>query len=138
MHKSIALWSLAIAILAYLFGIPEAVADETSMTGENEKLQLVKIFFEKVDSQADIDSKFTYLTNDFVYIHEGYGGEYSRQDLYNGFLRNWKNGNYKDSEPVKILSTFSGLNMLVIKREPGGTTLFEFEKDKISRIKEYW
>ena len=103
-----------------------------------QQLKLVELFFKVVEEQQDIDDKFAKVTDDFVYIHHGYGGEYSRQDLYNGFVRNFKQGMYKDNKPVEIVDSISGLNMMVIKRKSGKATLFEFKDNKIARIKEYW
>lgn len=103
-----------------------------------EQLKLVKLFFKIVEQHQDIEDKFAKVTDDFVYIHHGYGGEYSRQDLYNGFVRNFKRGMYKDNKPILIEGSISGLNMIVVKRKSGKTTLFEFRDNKIARIKEFW
>lgn len=53
-----------------------------------------------------MDSVFTLFTDDFTYVHPNYGGVYTREDLYNGYKRNLKDGvmydlllkKYPDSE----------------------------------------
>ncbi len=110
----------------------------------------LKIF--QVNSTVeDIDKTFELFTDDFTYIHPKYGGEYSREDLYNGYVRNQKNGGYDGKvTDIKILNKIVGLNAVVVEKsfvekkegkikdgEPE-MTLFEFRDGKISRIFEYW
>ena len=110
----------------------------------------LKIFQQNSNVQ-DIDNVFKLFTDDFVYIHPKYGGTYSRKDLYNGYIRNQKNGGYDGSIiDIKILNKIIGLNAVVVKRKfvekTGGKikdgepemTFFEFKNGKISRIFEYW
>jgi hypothetical protein len=98
-----------------------------------------------------IDSAFELFTDDFEYVHPKYGGIYTRTDLYNGYVRNQKNGGYDGKvTDIKIINKIIGLNAVVVqkifvKKEDGGTrngepemTLFEFKNGKISRIFEYW
>jgi len=101
---------------------------------------------------SDVDQLFNLFTDDFEYIHPKYGGTYPRKELYQGYLRNQKNGAYNGSiVDVKLSNKIIGLNAVVtertyIKREQDGSlvevdpgmTLFEFEDGKISMIKEYW
>ena len=100
----------------------------------------------------DIDKIFELFTDDFVYIHPKYGGTYTREVLYNGYVRNQKNGGYDGSTvDVKIENIIIGLNAVTTQRvyyqksaegelteiDPG-MTLFEFKNGKISKIFEYW
>ncbi|MEM9000408.1 MAG: nuclear transport factor 2 family protein [Bacteroidota bacterium] len=107
--------------------------------------------FQENSTIQDIDKVFELFTDDFVYIHPKYGGTYTREDLYNGYVRNQKNGGYKGEETgVKIINKIIGLKAIVVQRsyvlkkdglitdgEPQ-MTLFEFQDGKISRIVEYW
>jgi len=113
------------------------------------KLNL-KVF--QANSQVvDIDNIFEIFTEDFTYVHPKYGGTYTREDLYNGYNRNQKNGGYDGSIiDFKISNKIIGLNAVVVekrfvKRKEGKInegdsqmTLFEFKNGKIIRIFEYW
>jgi hypothetical protein len=110
----------------------------------------LKVF--QVNSKpSDIDNIFSLFTEDFTYMHPKYGGAYSRENLYNGYIRNQKNGSYNGSIiHIKIVNKIVGTNALVIekrfvKKTENGMkegesemTLFEFRKGKIFRIFEYW
>ena len=98
-----------------------------------------------------IDSAFELFTDGFEYVHPKYGGKYTRTDLYNGYVRNQKNGGYDGKiKDIKILNKIIGLNAVVVqklfvKKDNGKIkngepemTLFEFKNGKISRIFEYW
>ena len=101
---------------------------------------------------ADVDRLFALFTDDFVYVHPKYGGTYPRTDLYEGYLRNQKNGAYNGTiTDLQLSNLIVGLNAvaterLFLKKEPDGTlsevdpgmTLFEFRDGKISKIFEYW
>ncbi|MTI21690.1 nuclear transport factor 2 family protein [Fulvivirga sp. RKSG066] len=113
--------------------------------------QLNLDIFKASSSKAEIDKLFTIFTDDFKYIHPQYGGEYSREDLYNGYVKNQANGRYNGGIlDVKISNRVAGLNAVVIEKsfvtEKDGIdqlgesqmTLFEFKDGKISRIYEYW
>ena len=99
----------------------------------------------------DIDGIFQLFTNDFTYVHPKYGGVYSREDLYNGYVRNQKKGDYNgEIVDIKIQNIIVGLNAVMVERiyvlkdivgiKEGElkVTLFEFKKGEISRIFEYW
>ena len=110
----------------------------------------VKVF-QSNSKVEDIDNIFKLFTEDFTYIHPKYGGTYTRDDLYNGYVRNQKNGMYNSSiVAIKINNKITGLNAMVVERnyvkkehnkdieEDPKMTLFEFKDGKISRIFEYW
>jgi len=107
--------------------------------------------FQANSTISDIDNIFKLFTDDFTYVHPKYGGIYSRRDLYNGYVRNQRNGDYNgEIVDTKIRNVILGLNVAVVERiyllkdsgnntegEPQ-VTLFEFKKGKISKIFEYW
>lgn len=92
----------------------------------------------------DVDSLFSMYTDDFVYIHEVYGGLYTREKLYNNAVNNMKAGRYNLAEErYKVLSVMTGLNAAAVERlevKSGKIHLsvFEFNGDKVSKIVEYW
>jgi hypothetical protein len=107
--------------------------------------------FQSDSNVSDIDNIFNLFTEDFTYVHPKYGGTYTRDDLYNGYIRNQKNGGYDGKiTDIKILNIIVGLNAVVVEKrfvekQEDGTkkgesemTLFEFRKGKIFRIFEYW
>lgn len=110
----------------------------------------IKIF--KANSTLqDIDNVFNLFTEDFTYVHPKYGGTYTREDLYKGYVRNQKNGGYNGSIiAIKIENKIIGLNAVVVEKRfvekkddkindgKPEMTLFEFRSGKISRIYEYW
>lgn len=108
--------------------------------------------YQQNSTKDDIDNLFNLFTDDFVYVHPKYGGEYSRKDIYEGYINNQKNGSFNGSTvDVKIENMIIGLNALVTDRvylrkvesseleevDPG-MSLFEFRNGKISKIFEYW
>ena len=110
----------------------------------------LKVFQEGSDI-TDINNLFKLLSDDFTYIHPKYGGNYTREDLYNGYVRNQKNGAYDGTiTDIEIINKITGLNAVVvekrflekhvdgIKKGDPEMTLFEFKAGKISRIFEYW
>jgi len=107
--------------------------------------------FQKNSTIKDIDNTFNLFTEDFTYVHPKYGGTYTREDLYNGYVRNQKNGGYDGKvTDIKIKNKIIGLNAVVVEKifveKRDGVimdgkpemTLFEFKDGKISRIFEYW
>jgi len=108
--------------------------------------------FQANSTVEDIDEVFDLFTEDFTYTHPKYGGIYTREVLYNGYVRNQKNGGYDGSIiEIKILNKIIGLNAVVVEKrfvknkeeevsneEESDMTLFEFRNGKISKIFEYW
>ena len=107
--------------------------------------------FQANSTVQDIDKTFELFTDDFTYVHPKYGGIYTRENLYNGYVRNQKNGGYDGKvTDIKIENKIIGLNAVVVekrfvKKKDGGIkdgksemTFFEFRAGKISRIFEYW
>ncbi|MFD2561405.1 nuclear transport factor 2 family protein [Aquimarina rubra] len=107
--------------------------------------------FQANSKVVDIDNIFQLFTEDFIYVHPKYGGTYTREKLYNGYVRNQKNGGYNGSIiDIKIINKIIGLNGMVVEKrfvekkdgvvQEGNSemTLFEFKNGKISKIFEYW
>ena len=104
--------------------------------------------FQANSKPKDVDNIFELFTDNFTYVHPKYGGVYSRENLYKGYLRNQKNGGYNGNvQDIQIKNKIIGLNSVVVlrsyKRKKKGLenpkmTLFEFKKGKISKIFEYW
>ena len=94
----------------------------------------------------DVDKLFSLYTADFIYIHEVYGGTYTREHLYNNTVKAIKSGRYtRTNNRYKIISMMPGYKAIAVQREQTdkGVTeshlaVFEFTGDKISKITEYW
>ena len=147
-----------ISISFFLFIISGINAQEIKTTHKDTLNSIVTEYyslnlkvFQSNSKVSDIDNIFNLFTSDFTYIHPKYGGTYTREDLYNGYLRNQKNGRYDGTvTDIKIHNKIIGLNAVVvqrvyfrktedeIKKEEPQMTLFEFKDGKISRIFEYW
>ena len=107
--------------------------------------------FQANSTVSDINEIFKLVTDDFTYVHPGYGGVYTRQRLYDGYVRNQKKGHYNgEVNDVKVVNMIVGLNAITVERsyvvksqdgsykpEKPKMTLFEFKQGKISRIFEY-
>ncbi|MDY8136558.1 nuclear transport factor 2 family protein [Aquimarina sp. 2201CG5-10] len=117
----------------------------------NEYYKLNIKVFQSNSTVDDIDNIFKLFSEDFTYVHPKYGGVYTRKKLYEGYVRNQKNGGYNGSvADIKIVNTILGLNAVVVEKKfisktDTGTeagkpqmTLFEFKEGKIFKIFEYW
>ncbi len=151
----IKLFISAIFFLLFTFGINAQEATTTHKDSLNtivaKYYELNYNIFQANSTVEDIDEVFDLFTEDFTYTHPKYGGVYTREVLYNGYIRNQKNGGYDGSViEIKILNKIVGLNAVVIekkfirkeevgsKKEESDMTLFEFKNGKISKIFEYW
>lgn len=140
---------LAFCFLTISIGLAQTQEHKDSLDAvvkEYYKLNL-KVF--QADSKPkDVEKVFELFTDDFTYVHPKYGGVYTREVLYKGYLRNQKNGGYSGSvQNILIKKKIIGLNSVVVARsynrknkgiEQPKMTLFEFKKGKISKIFEYW
>ncbi len=102
-----------------------------------------KKLFASGSTIGDIDSLYHFYTQDFVYNHPKYGGNYSRELLYNNTLKYHKKGAYNNSPARTITNVIYGLNAVIFEFiEEGSTdkmvTLMKFRKDKIYYIEEFW
>lgn len=149
---------LRISVLLFLFAINHADAQDAVKAHKDSLNTIVEKYydinlriFQANSTIEDIDEAFALFTDAFEYVHPKYGGTYTREDLYNGYVRNQKNGSYNGSVvDVRIVNQIAGLNAVVVQKrwveKKGGEivdgepqmTLFEFKDGKISRIFEYW
>lgn len=117
----------------------------------DEYYKLNLIVFQENSTQEEIDDIFELFTDDFTYVHPNYGGVYTREVLYNGYLRNQRNGGYDGSVvDIKVENKIIGLNAVAVSKrfvtkEKGQIVegeaqmaLFEFRDGEICRIYEYW
>lgn len=149
---------ILVSSFSLFFVTNQIIAQDTSKAHKDSLDAVVKKYydlnlkiFQANSTVEDIDSAFELFTEDFEYVHPKYGGTYTREDLYNGYVRNKKNGAYDGKiTDIKILNKIIGLNAMVVQKsfvekkdgevkvgEPE-MTLFEFKNGKISRIFEYW
>ena len=149
---------ILVSISLLFFSTNLIIAQDASKTHKDSLDAVVKKYydlnlkiFQANSTVEDIDSAFELFTDDFEYVHPKYGGIYTRVDLYNGYVRNQKNGAYDGKvTDIKVLNKIIGLNAMVVQKsfvekkdgeikvgEPE-MTLFEFKNGKISRIFEYW
>ncbi len=145
-------------ILLLFFATKQIIAQDATKAHKDSLNTIVKKYydlnlktFQANSTIEDIDSIFELFTDDFTYVHPKYGGSYTREDLYNGYIRNQKNGRYDGTTiNIKVLNKIIGLNAVVVQRlyvekkddgiKEGNPemTFFEFKNGKISRIFEYW
>jgi ketosteroid isomerase-like protein len=149
---------ISISIFLLLFAINRVIAQGATKDHKDSLNTVVGKYydlnfkmFQANSTIEDIDRVFELFTDDFEYVHPKYGGTYTREDLYNGSVRNQKNGRYNGRvADIKIINKIIGLNAVVVQKsfverkdgeiidgEPQ-MTLFEFVNGKISRIFEYW
>lgn len=149
---------ILISTILLLFATNQIIAqDGTKAHKDSLKIVIEKYYdlnlktFQANSTIKDIDRIFELFTDDFTYVHPKYGGTYTREDLYNGYVRNQKNGGYDGKvTDIKIQNKIVGLNAVTVQRiyvEKKGDglkegepqmTLFEFKDGKILRIFEYW
>lgn len=149
---------ILVSLSLFLFASNQIIAQGATIEHKDSLDTIVEKYYDlnlkifKANSTVDdIDNTFELFTDDFTYVHPKYGGIYTREDLYNGYVRNLKNGRY-DGEVtnIKIINKIIGLNAVVVqkcfvknidnKKKEGEPemTLFEFRDGKISGIIEYW
>jgi hypothetical protein len=95
---------------------------------------------------ADVDKLFALYTDDFVYLHEAYGGKYTRDELYGNTVSFLERGVYDKTEPrYTLISTIPGYNSIAVERKEihkgvasNHLAVFEFRGGKVSKIVEYW
>lgn len=146
------LFLLTLTISGFVFGQQSLQTHSDTLNWTiDEYYRLNLKIFQAESTQQDIDSLFTLFTSDFTYVHPKYGGTYTREDLYNGYSNNRKNGGYNGRVVnIKLLNRIVGLNAVTTQKQfvtqDNGVltegekemTLFEFSEGKISRIFEYW
>ena len=144
---------LVLFVVLSVHGQEPTIAHKDSLNRLVEQYYQLSLKIYRKDSQPkDINKLFDLFTEDFEYIHPKYGGIYTREDLYDGYLRNQKNGAYDGSiVDLIVKNKIIGLNAVATDRAylkkvqngkpqevDRGMTVFEFKHGKISRIYEYW
>ncbi|MEG3193866.1 hypothetical protein SNE32_16725, partial [Lysobacter sp. D1-1-M9] len=108
-----------------MFSAPFAQAADTPALSADE---LTAKVIEVTDAQntvmmhgstaADVDRLFSLYTDDFTYIHEAYGGAYTRDELYGNTIRLLERGIYAKTEPrYTLVSTIVGYNGVAVERQ---------------------
>lgn len=154
MQKLMTLFKGLVAVLVLGFSCSAAAqgADSRELDAAELKARVVAItdaqnkVMLKGSTQADVDTLFAMYHADFVYQHQVYGGEYSREKLYANTLRLQAMGKYNLTAPrYQIQSQIPGYNAVAVQRvemQQGVAhhhlAVFEFRGDKVSRIIEYW
>lgn len=142
-----------IFVLALLLAAPfSQAANPLSLSSDELKAKVIEV----TDAQnkvmllgstvADVDALFSLYADDFTYIHEAYGGAYTRENLYGNTVRLLARGLYSKTEPrYTLISTIPGYNSIAVERQEthkGVTSkhlaVFEFRDAKVAKITEYW
>ena len=139
-----------IALIALLASFVPAAAEDLTPDALRARVAEITQVQNKVmmagSTAADIDALFALYTPDFVYVHEAYGGTYTRDELYANTLRALSTGRYNGAQPrYRVISMIPGHNGIAVEREEISRgvakrhlAVFEFRGDQVSRIIEYW
>lgn len=141
------------ALLASLLLAASAASgakDATAMS-ENDIRQLVERVNDaqnrmmmRGSGAAEVEAMFDLYTEDFTYVHEAYGGVYTRQALHGNSVRFAKAGEYQFTEDrYRILHILPGHDAAAVQRLESNSgnrhlAVFEFKDGKVSKIVEYW
>lgn len=93
---------------------------------------------------ADVDALFALYAEDFVYVHDVYGGVYTRDGLYRNAAKYAASGHYSlEKDRYQIVQMIAGHQAVAVERveSPSGKhhlTVFEFKGKKLAKIVEYW
>lgn len=140
--------SLLIAFML-IINVDSSASDSKTLTSAqlSEQISIVNTLQNQVlminSTRDDALKLFDQYTNDFTYIHNVYGGTYTRNQLLKNTLKYLKAGNYKNTKPrYEILSVMIGHNAVAVtRRQLNGDehlSVFEFRGKKVSKIIEYW
>ncbi|GLX79633.1 hypothetical protein tinsulaeT_29730 [Thalassotalea insulae] len=100
-------------------------------------------------TEADAKALFDLFSDDFVYVHEQYGSEYTKEHLYRNTIKFMKAGKYIfKRDRYTIVELIPGRKAVALRRlqhpnhwNPNNEyhfTVFEFDGLKVKRIVEYW
>lgn len=143
---------LCLAGFCFLFMANAGAAQQNLLSAEELKAKVVEIttaqnqVMFKGSTQADVDKLFALYSDDFVYRHDAYGGNYSKEQLYANTLRLLAMGKYDKTEPrYLILRQIPGDNAVAVERQEkhkgavkNHLAVFEFRENKVTKIIEYW
>jgi hypothetical protein len=142
--------SVFIGLAALLASVAPAAAEDLTPDQLRAKVAEITQVQNKVmmagSTTADIDALFALYTPDFVYVHEAYGGTYTRDHLYGNTVRALSAGRYNGERPrYRVVAMIPGHNGIAVEREEihqgvahRHLAVFEFRGDQVSRIIEYW
>ncbi|WP_435274890.1 hypothetical protein ACMAZF_16810 [Psychrobium sp. nBUS_13] len=93
----------------------------------------------KGSTTKDADTLFAQYTDDFIYVHEVYGGTYSREGLFKNTIKYLTEGGYQMTTPrYQVIQTMTGLNAIsVLRKQDDGEihlSVFEFRGSKVIPI----
>ncbi len=138
---------MAVGLLSSLSSSAKTLTPEVIMSKVVEINRAQNVVLLKGSTKVDLDQLFSLKTEDFTYIHEKYGGTYSRDTLYGNYLKRVENGQYTfEHNRYEIVHVLTGENTAAIQRLQTNTdgeqalhlVVFEFDGDKVSRMVEYW
>lgn len=94
----------------------------------------------------DVDKLFALYSDDFVYRHDVYGGNYSKDELYANTMLLLAMGKYDKTEPrYRIINQIPGYNTIAVERQEvhkgvvkNHLAVFEFSQGKVAKVIEYW
>ena len=130
---------MTVGLLSSLSISAKALTPEVIMSKVVEINRAQNVVLMKGSTKADLDQLFSLKTEDFTYIHEKYGGTYSRDTLYGNYLKRVKNGQYTfEHNRYEIVHVLTGENTAAIQRLQTNTegeqalhlVVFEFDGDK--------
>lgn len=141
-----------ILVLVMLVAPLVHAANTDAMTADELRAKVIEVtdaqnqVMMKGSTVADVDTLFSMYTDDFVYIHEVYGGTYTRDELYGNTVKFLKRGVYGNTKPrYTLVSTIPGYNSIAVERQEihkgiasNHLAMFEFHNGKVSKIIEYW
>lgn len=93
---------------------------------------------------ADVDALFAYYPEDLVYVHDVYGGVYTREGLYRNAAKYAASGHYRlEKDRYRIVQMIAGHQAVAVERLELASgkhhlTVFEFKGKKLAKILEYW
>ncbi len=135
-------------LACFIFSVQaqETLSEEKMMRLLKQVTHLQNKVLRQGSTVADAEALFSMYTPDFTYIHEKYGGTYTREHLYSNTVKFLKQGRYDyQVDRYKIDSTLIGVNTIaVVRTEHFGDehdqhlAVFEFDGDQVRRITEYW
>lgn len=140
-----------IAVLASLLLATAVGAQEDTALSEADIRQLVERVNDAQNRMmmrgagaTEVNAVFDLYTEDFTYVHEAYGGVYTRQELHGNSVRFAEAGEYQFTEDrYRILHILPGHDAAAVQRLESSSgnphlAVFEFKEGKVSRIIEYW
>ena len=143
----------------FLFGLTivvmclsrSALADESTVLNAGEMKSIVEQvnqaqnkMMRRGSTVADVDALFSLYAEDLVYVHDVYGGTYTREGLYRNAAKYAASGHYRlEQDRYQIVQMIPGYQAIAVERLELASgkhhlTVFEFKSKKLVKIVEYW